>query len=358
MKNIFLLILLLTGSMTLRAQEQLSASTAQDCTKKLNYAEQLYSNGFFNDCIRILEEAVLNCDFSKSEKEKALELLGKSYLETEEPAKADAAINAMLKNSPHYELNNAANFESFNRLVNKYEIHPKFSIGVRNVANWLTQKTMKVHSVLDGIDYSKPIERGGYWFMYYGIAEYQFDKSFSLNLEGGFFWSSYSRSFEKDPGFSLYYFERDQFVETFLYLKKYFSLGKNILPYVSAGAGSLMLYKAIANASISYTSEDAITGKNTDFSSSLSDMSVMDLRNTNVWCWNAGAGVGYKLKNLRIFIDARYHGGLKSMNNPARQNETLVNDFFYTDNELTINQFELGASMYYTLFNSVRRIRR
>jgi hypothetical protein len=74
--------------------------------------------------------------------------------------------------------------------------------------------------------------------------------------------------------------------------------------------------------------------------------------------WNAGIGVGYKLKNLRMFLDARYLGCTGSFTAPEKSDlfPELKNDFFYIDNEMKINQFELGATISYTLFNSVKRV--
>jgi hypothetical protein len=86
----------------------------------------------------------------------------------------------------------------------------------------------------------------------------------------------------------------------------------------------------------------------------------MNMRNRNIWSWNVGTGIGYRMKNLRLFLDMRYLGGLRSVTNPSKRfnNQVLINDFFYIDNSITINQFEMGASIYYTLFNTVKRIRR
>lgn len=359
-RGIFIILLSIASHLIFAQEAHQDTASGYDCGKKLERADFLFRSGFFNDCIRILEGSLNTCTFSKSEREKALGLLAKSYLETDEPEKADAMVYLMLKNSPHYELKETENYESFNRLVKKYDIHPRFSIGARNVANWLNHKTTKVYSVLDGLDYSQPIPKGDYWFMYYGIAEYEFLKSLSINAEGGFFWSSYSRNLSREPSFNLNFFEKDLFVETFLYLKKYFPAGKNLLPYASAGIGCIYLYKALGSAEISYTQNDIITGKNIDFNSSLNDIQLMEMRNRNLWSWNAGAGIGYKMKNLRLFLDARYLGGLRSITRAEDRlsNQVLINDFFYVDNSMTINQFELGASIYYTLFNSVKRIRR
>jgi len=86
---------------------------------------------------------------------------------------------------------------------------------------------------------------------------------------------------------------------------------------------------------------------------------MLGMRNRNNFEWIAGAGVGYKLKNLRLFADVRYYGGLNSITKPETVaiNNTLATDYLYMDNYIRFNQFEIGASVSYTLFNSVKRNR-
>jgi hypothetical protein len=86
---------------------------------------------------------------------------------------------------------------------------------------------------------------------------------------------------------------------------------------------------------------------------------MLPFRNRNTFEWLAGAGFGYKYRNLRMFFDARYFGGLNSITNPQKGigSDILVKDFLYIDNAVRLTQFELGVSISYTLFNSVKRER-
>jgi hypothetical protein len=85
---------------------------------------------------------------------------------------------------------------------------------------------------------------------------------------------------------------------------------------------------------------------------------MLEMRNKNTYEWLAGAGIGYKLKNLRLFLDIRYFGGINSFTNANKRlsNSSLVNDFYYVDNSVKLNQFEIGASISYTFINSVKRV--
>jgi hypothetical protein len=358
MKKIVIILSLLSCTMNLSAQEL--SFNYFDCVIRLKNAEALYLDGLFLNCIETIEASLDSCDLPRKDKEKALELLAKSYVETGQMEMAEVTVNLLLKNYPHYVSDDPGNPELFNRLVQKFKIHPLFTIGVKNTANWMRRPTMKVYSVLDGLDYSQPLVEEGYWFTYYGMAEYEFIDGLSANIDLMTFWARYGRDFYNPPGFNLSYWERDCYIEFPVYLKKYFHLGKNILVYGSGGFGVLYTYRAVGNVSLEYTAADIITGKNVDFNGALYSIDVLGMRNKFTGQWNAGVGIGYKLKNLRMFLDARYLGGVGSITAPEKAYliPTLTDDYFYIDNKMKINQFEVGATISYTLFNSVNRIRK
>ncbi len=355
MKRSFIILSLLLFTSVSGAQQ--SSAENEECSVNLLNAESAYQAGLFIDCIKTLEKALGTCSYSRKEKEHALELLAKSYVETDELEKAESTVNLLLIKYPHYELKEAENPEMFNRLVKKYKIHPLFTLGAKNTANWLRHKTTKVYSVLDGLDYSTPLNETGYWFTYYGMAEYEFVDGISANIDLMFFLSYYSRNFMKDPGFNLSYWEHDGFIEFPVYLKKYFHLNKNVLVYASGGAGLFYMWKARGNVTLKYTKDDIITGKNADFDGGLYNIDLLSMKNRATGQWNAGIGIGYKLKNLRLFLDARYLGCLGSFTAPEKSDlfPELKNDYFYIDQSMKINQFEVGATISYTLINSVKR---
>ena len=84
---------------------------------------------------------------------------------------------------------------------------------------------------------------------------------------------------------------------------------------------------------------------------------MVPYRNKSTFEWLIGAGYGYKYRNLRMFFDARYYSGFNSITNPEKvaSDNNLVEDYLYIDNFVRLKQFELGVSISYTLFNSVRK---
>ncbi len=340
---------------------QKASPKSQDCSMEYSRAENAYKAGFFSDCIEILEELLVSCDLSRKQKERTMQMLAKAYVETGETGKAETTVNLLLKNFPHYELKEAENPEMFNRIVKEYVIHPKLVIGVKNTGNYLTHKTLKVYSVLDGLDYSRPAPLPStYWFMYYGCAEYEFIKGLSINVDGSFFSSGYIRAFSKEPSFHLTYMETDRYIEFPFYLKKYFYPGKNFLLYASAGFGPVYNDRATGSVELRYRTADVITGMNADLDSAMYRINTLPLKNQLTWQWNAGGGIGYSYKNFRVFVDVRYLGGVGSITDPEKSYllPELKDFWFYIDHEMKINQFEVGLTISYTLINSVKRIRK
>lgn len=366
MKRIVFLMILFSGLYKLEGQvANIGTMSESDCTMVIELAEKLFQDGRYDECIINLEAVLNSCVLSKAYKTHSLELLAKAYCETDDIENAEATVNLMLNISPHYELTEADNSEVFNRLFKKYRVRPRFSIGARNTANWITYKQAEIFSVLDGLDYSVPYNINligifqGFGLCYYGWVEFEFVRDISINTDFTFMWSKYDRSFSQPPGFELDFWEKDNYIEIPVYLKKYFHIGNNVLPYIAAGMGWLYMTSANGNAEISYTRDDIITGKNIDFYARAENINMLDMRNRSTFEWIAGVGVGYKMKNLRLFLDARYYHGMKSITNTDNRlnNSTLINDYFYVDNSVKLNQFEIGASISYTLKNSVKRIR-
>lgn len=361
MKQILISILLIFATVTVAGQQSYAAAkNVNDCSDKLRQAEACYQAGLFTKSVEILIEAIDSCDYPKIEKEQALELLAKSYVETEEPEKAESSVNLLLKNFPHYELIESRNPEIFNRMVKRYEIRPKLTIGLKAAGDWYRHKTIKTYSVLEGLDYSPPIHDSSYFFTFHGFIEYEFMKGLSINIEGRKFSVRQGRAITKLPSFVLYYQEDVRFLEFPVYLKKYFDLGKDFSVYASAGSGLLYFREATGIATLTYTEEDIITGKNADFDNIITDINMLPLKNRYTGFWNAGIGIGYTYRNLRFFIDTRYIGGLNSVNNP--ENSHLIPElrdvYFYIDQEVKVNHFEAGFTISYTLLNSVKRIRK
>lgn len=356
MKRLSLIILVSFYCCFISGQSDVKVMAAGNgCENRVVEAEALLTDGFYDQCIVLINDVLRTCIMDKQDKISALEILANAYVETSETEKADSIINLLLHTGPHYELDESSNPESYNRLVKKYKIHPRFSIGIRNTADWVNFNSIKVYSVRDDIVFTESYNEKregiltGFGLMYYGWAEFEFHNGMSLNGDLIFKWTKFNRDFYKESLFDVTYSETDNYIEIPIYLKKYFPVSNNILPYITAGMGWLYMTKAVGNATIHFPDNDLTSGTG--------EIDVIDIRNRNSFEWLIGAGVGYKIKNLRLFLDARFYSALNSFTNPEKglNNTMLVNNYFYVDNAVRMNQFELGASISYTLFNSVRK---
>jgi hypothetical protein len=358
MKKTVIIVTLLFSVFHLNGQRPASLMPEEQvCRKLLSEADSLFSKGIYDLSIGMLEDILENCELSKEDKLKAMEILAKAYVETDDPEKADATIALMLKDFPHYELDEQDNPESYNRLVKKYRIHPRFSVGLRNTLDWMNYNTTSVF-YYNGMKYDEPYVKdlegiiNDFNWMYYGWAELEFAGGISLNADLIFKWTNFERVIGTEE-FDLTFKEQDNFIEIPMYLKKYFNAGKNLLPYAAAGFGWLYMTKATGSADKDYheVGRPSVT---------TGDVSMLEARNRSTFEWIAGVGLGYKLKNLRLFVDVRYYRGLNSITNPENGllNNSITNDYLYIDNYVRLSQFEMGASASYTFINSVRRKRK
>ncbi len=329
-----------------------------NCEQNIKQAEDLYNSGDYENCIQIIEKSIKECNFSKKKREDALELLAKSYLEQDNLVQADATVQRLLENNPHYELKETDIHEDFDILVKKFDTHPLFSIGICNAGMQPKFKSSKTYFILENVDYNVPYTTSKSILLYYVWAEYEFKENLALSVDVINFNIRYDREFSKNDGWTMSHHENLSFVEVPLYVKKYFQVNKNILPYATIGMGYLRMLKADATSHIAYWNEDVFTGGKTAYSS-IENIDVLEMRNKNNYEWLAGIGIGFKLKNLGIFIDAKYCGGLNSLTNAENRfsNKTLTNDYFYIDNSVKLNKYELGISISYTLKNTIRKVR-
>lgn len=334
---------------SLLCQKQ-SAENLSDCSLQITSAEKLFEAGHYENCAASVERILLDCNLTRKEREYAMELLTKAYTEIPDEARASSSAETLLKKFPHYELSESRNFEPYNRLIRKYRIHPALSIGIRNVILWTGFNTTKVFALPDGSPNNEPYKPGNYFFSYYGWGELEFDRGISMNGDLMWWTSYFYKDFTHGDNLYIHYSEWPEFIELPLYVKKYFTIGRNLKPYITSGLGWLFMTKSVANVSKTNTTEN--------ITYYLNGIDMTAMRNRHNFEWIAGAGLGYRIKNVGLYLDLRYYKGLTCLTNPGRvQDDQLLNEYYYIDNELKMNKFEMGASISYTFINSVKRVR-
>jgi tetratricopeptide (TPR) repeat protein len=211
----------------------IAAKAQTNCDQNSKQAEEFYIGGDYENCIQTIEKLFNECSLSSKKEEVALEFLAKSYLQQDNVALAEKTVQRLLKNNPYYELKENSEDEDFEILVNKFHIHPLFSIGVRNTGMFPKLATTKTFTISDNFNYDSRYVTAKTLLLYYVVAEYEFKKTYSINADILGFNMAYSRNLTKNADYRLNIKENLTFFEIPVYLKKYFPIGKNFLTYTT-----------------------------------------------------------------------------------------------------------------------------
>jgi len=340
--------------------QSVGAVSQSDCDKIMEEAQNLFNTGMYFDSEKLLFEIKNNCHLNKLRRQDVYELLIKNELELDKVMQADSMAYKLLRNNPHYELKTENNSEDFNRLINKFDVHPQWTMGARNSALSPSFKIKKTYSAINEIDYNQaynPNYNVLFITEYYGWLEYQWNKHFSINLEFEFNGFSYYRQLTRGDWWTLTYSEHMNFLELPVYVKYYVPLSKNFISYAALGGGLLRMYQAVGYTQLSYRTEDIYTGVQYINTPDPKYFDVLPMRNKNSFEAIGEIAVGYKLRNLKIFLYYRYFKGLTSLTNSAHRfdNPELLNTYSYIDNSIILNKYELGATISYVLKTSIKK---
>lgn len=358
MKKLIVLFLILIGSTSISTGQNLGAivsSLKSNGEEALQTAGELYNNGDYDGCISLLDSVSKNAWLTKKGRENIYTLKSKALLEKDEISQAEDVVYKILKKNPNYELIEENNNEDFNRLVKRFYVTPKFSLGVKNAVMNFNFTSTKTYSILEKVDYNVPyLKYGNGWYTnYYGWMEIQPFKSISFNFDLIYYTIGYYRVLTSNTrDWNLYYSENLTFLEIPTYVKKSFNV-KNFLFNINGGIGYLYLTNSKANVSLTYT-EGAV-----DKSIYHNEIDITSLRKKNNFEWLAGGSIGYKIRNIRIYLDVRYFGGFANAVNPSQRNSNteLINEYSYVDNDFKYNKaLEIGASISYIFKHSVKKV--
>lgn len=330
-------------------------NAATNCATVVKEAEIQYNSGNYDECLNMLQKGLTECHFSKAEKEEALILIARVNLEKDRIGDVDKALIKLLKNNANYEPKEGAYQQDFYSHFNNVVTRPLLSIGGHVGFNIPKYSVAKTYSVLNGVDYSAPYQfatgfTGGLHF------EYTFYKNTSFNLGCDYSLYRYSRSLSGAPSdYHTEYHESLTYLSIPLYLKKYFGSGSS-KPYLLFGANYNILQKAEADITTQYTAVDFLTNESDKFDISSNAIDQRALRNKAFWGLTGGAGFSYKIKNLVFHVDARYTLGLDYFTNSNNRlnNEDLIFKYYYVDNAVRLNRFELLASVSYIFLYDVK----
>jgi hypothetical protein len=327
-----------------------SVAAQNTCEDRVKEAESLYNNGNFAECIRVADKVIRECRLSKKEREAVFEMMAKAQVESDDQEGAEKTIRRLLENSPYYEIKNeAAEPEDYVRTFKKFQVHPLWSIGVKNAVmhpQFAAVKSQHGANVTDNATYST--YNKGWYLNYYGWLEFQPFQNISFNAECIYYNIWYYREVEKPSSWLVNYSENLTFAELPFYVKRTFTR-QNLLYSVSTGFSWQRLTNAYSNVSIyDYRTDSTFYNYNINRTAE---------RNKNNFQWLIGCNIGYKFNNLRIFLDLRYFAGLTNLVNPSvPPNQLLADYYYYVDKGFKFSKaVEIGASAIYVIKSSIKK---
>ncbi|MCH8331636.1 MAG: hypothetical protein IH946_09725 [Bacteroidetes bacterium] len=336
-------------------------SVAQsNCFLIIEHAEEIFRSGNYQSSIDTLLNALIDCKkYTRKDKETIYILLVRAYIELDDFSRSYFYLRKMLNNNPNFKLKTELVEQDFKRYYDKFIVRPMFTVGLRGALSIPNYKTTKTYEILSTVDYTAPYE-ATVEYQVGGFAELYPFKDIAICADVNYSIYNYNRDVRTTEGWSLDYVEELSYFEFPVYLKKYIPIpNMDFSPYLYGGIYYSRLANSWVDVSLNYNSFDALTGEVDDNTIASTSVNRNDERVQFTNGILFGAGINKRVKNFMFSIDARYSIGntnVMSIKNKYRNNE-LVYNYYYVDNDITIDKFELGVSVYYIFKYRVKKKR-
>ena len=329
--------LLVCAAASLRAQD--------NCATAVTRAAKSYEIGNLTDVVAIITPCLGS--LSSDDAWQAYRLLALSYLFQDQPAKADSAIDAMLRINPRYERNAERDPYEFLRALDRYDWYPQLSVSAR-VGGALASPNVLRSYTLDPLAGHAATYSGSIGASFGLGMEYHLNRSLALGVEILSVTSIFTRESVNSFSFDTKYTEHLSYFTLPVYARYELHTGV-VSPYITAGA----FLQFLPSASSSVSGTDAA---GTAVNSTSGDIAT-DRRTAIVPGFLFGAGVQYALGNGTLTGGVRYlHGLVDNIVGTQRYaDQTLLYPFYYLDDDLSMRNFEVSiAYLYHLNFRPVK----
>jgi hypothetical protein len=319
-----------------------------DCTSKLQEAQNLYDQGLIEEIPKMLTPC-LEEGFTRAQKIEAYKLIILSYLFDDNQFEAEKSMVEFLRKYPEYELMTDDPIE-FEYLFESYRTTSIFSFGPTIGFKITDPRIIEPFTVFDKEQTStknlmKPGFNAGV-----GIGSY-LSRNILLNLEFNFVSNSYifedairiTVEGSNDAINTVTYRERLRKLELPLTLTYEFTLGKTHY-FVRGGFSAAKITSVDGHPSRKYSEElPALTSDYEDIS---------DYRKNLLYGGIIGAGIRYKVPRGMIILDLRVNLGLKNIVRSDRRydNQNYLTRYYYLDDDFTINTVSISAGYYLSFY--------
>jgi outer membrane protein W len=306
------------------------------CASLLKDANDQYEDGWFDESVKLTNQALDQCELSKRDKVQAYKLLIINYLEIDKLEEANDAAAILMRLEPNYEPDKLRDPAELIMLFEKYRPMPVLRGSVTLGFNRSYARALDVHSVL-----SNPEEQGmdnyqSYSGFQVGVGvEYTPLNKLWLSLGLHYRNSGYSIEQQDLEGEIVRYDEIINLLDIPVGIK-YFFLDGDFKPYFNAGLNITILGSALAT--ISRLEESDIIDR-------------ADQRNSLMLGYFAGAGLDYAFKSYSLRLGISYLLVPQQFNQEGTRYDNLEMTFkyYYVDNDFAVDYLMINLGFTYTL---------
>ena len=324
---------------------------AQDCTQKLEQAQQAFENGQI-ELIPTLLTGCIESNYVKLQLSQAYKLLVLTHLYDNEPQKAEEAMLELLRHDPLFEVDPVNDPSEFIHLYNQFRTDPIVMIGVNVGVN--TQIFNVIKSYGPENQTTAKESYGGTVGLLFGVgAEYPINKRWAATGDLNFVIRKIKIENSSFDFNSLEVEESQNWVDLTL-MGKYYLKDMNavtrkdgiIIPFAKLGA--TMNYLLGDDARITTTQQDLkdIKGPSEDF---------VDFKNKFQFGVIGAGGAEYHFGRNIILLTANFQfmfGDLVDSDSRGSQEAIrILNKYGYQENDYKAHTFSLVASYRLKIFN-------
>lgn len=318
------------------------ASLAQtNCNNYLDQAQKLYDIGNFNETVATIK----NCSTAENDPVKLWQssrLLAKSYIGLGDVNAARIATEDMLEKNPLYKTSLIEDSREFVNLINKVNVVPRFSLSLSAAAGINVSYPQVINSY--GITNDKKTYTNGKAKQFGLFAGYSFSDEVSLQTGVTYAENNYGLKYSVQ-NLNFKYDETLTYLQVPLFIRYQLKPKGNFKVFAQAGLMTGFLTKAKYDIEKSSTSLE---------STNLKSIEVTNNRTKTIFGTLIGAGASYKLREGHVFGEINYQYSFTNINKPNTRldNENLVYNYFFIDDDLRLNNltFSLGYTFYLNYF--------
>lgn len=328
-------------TLTLLLMSTLAALAQFDCNNYLDQAQKLYDIGNFNEAAATIK----NCSTAEKDPVKLWQssrLLAKSFIGLGDMTAAKIATEDMLERNPLYKTSLIEDSREFVNLINKVNVVPRFSLSLSTAAGINVSYPQVINSY--GITNDKKTYSNGKAKQFGLFAGYSFSDKVSMQTGVLYAENNYALKYSVQ-NLNFKYEETLTYLQVPLFIRYQLKPKGNFKVFVQAGLITGFLTKA------KYDIEKTSTSLE---STNLKSIEVTNNRTKTIFGTLFGAGASYKLREGHVFGEINYQYSFTNINKPNTRldNENLVYNYFFIDDDLQLNNltFSLGYTFYLNYF--------